>query len=181
MSAGRGDGGSREAGSSIARDEHSRLAQRLTSVGLHQRALEVAIEEDFAGGFTRESWRQVWEATAPRDMNRAEVIRGNYSSIVNNVTEILKSAAGKRLIALLEHRRPHTKDAINAVRDDGGLTAAQARRLHELVVFEGRLEHMSPNVNADEVFEAVEMLRHELPGLIKNISGWLSKHGITFN
>jgi hypothetical protein len=47
-------------------------------------------------------------------------------------------------------------------------------------VLEGRLEHASPDVDADEVREYVERLREELPALIESIRTWLKSYGIVF-
>lgn len=77
-------------------------------------------------------------------------------------------------------RRPHADQVIEAVRRDGGLTKGQAALLSELYVLEGRLEHASPDVDADEVREAIERLRTALPTLIDNARAWLARHGIEF-
>lgn len=45
-------------------------------------------------------------------------------------------------------------------------------------VLEGRLEHASPDVDAEEVRAAVERLRQALPGLIEGTRAWLRRHGI---
>ena len=47
-------------------------------------------------------------------------------------------------------------------------------------VLEGRLEHASPDVDAEEVRDAVERMRKALPGLIESTRAWLSRHGIVF-
>jgi hypothetical protein len=39
---------------------------------------------------------------------------------------------------------------------DGGLTEAQAALLNELYILEGRLEHASPDVEAEEVRDGIE-------------------------
>jgi len=66
------------------------------------------------------------------------------------------------------------------MQSDGGLTAEQVALLNESYVLEGRLEHASPDVDAEEVREHVERLREELPGLIEGIHTWLKSYGITF-
>jgi hypothetical protein len=66
------------------------------------------------------------------------------------------------------------------VQSDGGLTSAQAGVLNESYVLEGRLEHASPDVDADEVRKHVERFREELPALIQSIHTWLNSYGITF-
>lgn len=62
--------------------------------------------------------------------------------------------------------------------EDGGITKQQSEALHDLFVFEGRVQHASPDVDADQIREAVELLRAEAPGLIKNAVRWLDRHEI---
>ena len=50
--------------------------------------------------------------------------------------------------------------------------------MSEIYVLEGRLEHASPDVDADEVRDAVERLRSALPALIESVVAWLGGHGI---
>jgi len=52
--------------------------------------------------------------------------------------------------------------------------------LNEVYVLEGRLEHASPDVDAEEVHDAVERLRSALPSLIESTCAWLLRYGIEF-
>lgn len=106
------------------------------------------------------------------------VVTGDYSAVLNAYVEILRASAGSRLIGLLPHRRPHAEQVFVAVAGDNGLTADQAGLVNELYLLEGRLEHASPEVDAEEVRNAVERLRHALPGLIDSARTWLHRHGI---
>jgi len=95
--------------------------------------------------------------------------------------EILRASAGSRLIGLLPHRRPHADQVFAAIREDGGLTKAQVSLLNDLYALEGRLEHASPDIDADEVHAAIGRLRRALPDLIKSAQTWLARHGIEFS
>ena len=92
------------------------------------------------------------------------VVTGDHSAVLNAYVEILKASAGARLIGLLPYRRPHASQVFEAVVADDGLTEAQATLLKELYVLEGRLEHASPDVNAEEVRAAVEPLAEHCRG-----------------
>lgn len=61
---------------------------------------------------------------------------------------------------------------------DRGLSKDQAALLNEIYVLEGRLEHASPDVDAEEVRVAVERLRQALPRLVDSTHAWLRRHGI---
>lgn len=160
--------------------EQARLARFFETINKHRKALDLAIEDNFGGELDPAEWRDAFESSKPEDANRTMVVTGDHSAIVNAYVEILKASAGSRLLGLLPHRRPHADQVIEAVVGDGGLDREQAALLDELYVLEGRLEHASPDVDADEVREAVERLRAALPKLIESVRAWLSRHGIEF-
>jgi hypothetical protein len=158
--------------------EQARLGRFCQTIHKHRGALDLAIELDFEGALDPVQWRRAFESIEPRDANRTMVVTGDYSAILNAYVEILKASAGSRLLGLLPHRRPHAEQVFAAVAADGGLTAGQAGLLSELYVLEGRLEHASPDVDAEEVRAAVQRLRDALPGLIESVRTWLERHGV---
>lgn len=158
--------------------EQARVARFCQAINKHRKALDFAIEQDFDGALDEDEWRRAFESIEPRDANRTMVVTGDYSAVLNAYVEILRTSAGSRLIGLLPHRRPHAEQVFAAVTADGGLTADQAALLNELYVLEGRLEHASPDVDAEEVRNAVERLRDALPGLIKSARVWLAGNGV---
>lgn len=160
--------------------EQARLARFFATIAKHRRALELAIEESFDGKLDAGEWRTAFDSGEPHDAIRTMSITGTHSAILNAYAEILRAAAGSRLIGLRPYRRPHADQVFEAVRADGGLSTAQAAMLNRLYVLEGRLEHASPDVDPEEVRDAVETLRTELPQLIAETTNWLSRHGLTF-
>lgn len=158
--------------------EQARLGRFFEAINKHRKALDLAIEESFGGELDPAEWRAAFDSIEPRDANRTMVVTGDHSAVLNAYVEVLKASAGARLIGLLPHRRPHASQIFEAVVADGGLTKAQAKLLHELYVLEGRLEHASPDVDAEEVRAAVERLREALPKLIESTRTWLQRHGI---
>jgi hypothetical protein len=150
--------------------EQARLARFFQSINKHRKALDLAIKEDFGG--TLDS------AAEPDDANRTMVVTGDHSAVLNAYVEILRASAGSRLIGLLPHRRPHAEQVFKAVGADQGLTEVQVALLNELYIIEGRLEHASPDIDAEEVRAAVERLRQALPVLIESTHTWLRRHGI---
>jgi hypothetical protein len=158
--------------------EEARVGRFCQTIHKHRNALDLAIEQDFGGRLDSVVWRRAFESIEPRDANRTMVVTGDYSAILNAYVEILRTSTGSRLIGLLPHRRPHAQQVFDAVARDGGLTGDQAALLNELYVLEGRLEHASPDVDAEEVRVAVERLRAALPGLIAGIRAWLDRHGV---
>jgi hypothetical protein len=161
--------------------EQARLARFCQTIHKHSRALDLAIEDSFGGELAPGEWRRAFESSEPHEVNRTMVVTGDYSAVLNAYVEVLKASAGARLIGLLAHRRPHAEQAFKAVNADGGLTDVQMTLLNDLYVLEGRLEHASPDVDAEEVRKAVERLRQALPELIENTRDWLGRHGIELN
>lgn len=158
--------------------EQARLGRFFEAINKHRKALDLAIEEGFGGELDRAEWRVAVDSVEPRDANRTMVVTGDHSAVLNAYVEILKASAGARLIGLLPHRRPHASQVFEAIVADDGLTKAQAKLLNELYVLEGRLEHASPDVDAEEVRAAVERLRQALPRLIESTRIWLHRHGV---
>jgi len=160
--------------------EEARLARFFEAINKHRKALDLAIEQGFGGELTATEWRKAFESADPVDANRTMVVTGDHSALLNAYVEILRASAGSRLLGLQPSRRPHAGQAIESVHADGGLTRDQADLVNELYVLEGRLEHASPDVDAEEVREAVGRLQAALPMLIESVRSWLSRHDIEF-
>jgi hypothetical protein len=158
--------------------EQARLARFFETINKHRKALDLAIEQNFNGKLDAMEWRKAFESAEPDDANRTMVVTGDHSAVLNAYVEILRASGGSRLLGLLPYRRPHADQVFEAVHADGGLTKEQAALLNELYAIEGRLEHASPDVDAEEVREAVERLRAELPKLVDSVRSWLSRHGV---
>jgi hypothetical protein len=158
--------------------EQARLARFFQSINKHRKALDLAIKEDFGGTLDPVEWRRAFESAEPNDANRTMVVTGDHSAVLNAYVEILRASAGSRLIGLLPHRRPHAEQVFKAIAADKGLTEAQVTLLNELYVLEGRLEHASPDVDAEEVRDGIERLRQALPSLIESARTWLDRRGI---
>jgi hypothetical protein len=167
-------------GPKALRVEQARLSRFFETIAKHRKALDLAIDENFGGRLDSGEWRAAFESAEPHDANRTMVVAGDHSAILNAYVEILKASVGSRLVGLLPHRRPHAGQAFEALVADRGLGREQASLLNEIYVLEGRLEHASPDVDADEVREAIEHLRKALPGLIERTHDWLRRHGVEF-
>jgi hypothetical protein len=161
--------------------EEARLSRLCKSIHKHKAGLDFAVEESFGGELDRKAWREAFESSEPHDTIRTMAITGSYSAVVNASVEILKAAAGNRLIGLLPHRRPHADQAFAAVQSDDGLTEKQVDLLNQCYLLEGRLEHASPDVSPEDVRKAVERLRAHLPALIAGVITWLKSYGIVFS
>jgi hypothetical protein len=102
--------------------EQARLARLFQTINKHRKALDLAIEENFAGTLDPAEWRDAFESDEPHDANRTMVVTGDHSAVLNAYVEILKASAGSRLTALLAYRRPHADQVFQAVVVDGGLS-----------------------------------------------------------
>lgn len=160
--------------------ETARLARFFETIAKHRRALDLAISENFEGSLEPAQWRIAFESPEPHDANRTMVVTGDHSAMLNAYVEILKASAGSRLIGLVPHRRPHAEQVFDVVANDGGITTKQAALLNEVYILEGRLEHASPDVDSDDVRDAVEKFRSALPALIETTRDWLHRYGIEF-
>ena len=165
-------------GSKALRIEEARLARFIETIGKHSKALDLAIDENFGGRLDPAEWRAAFESAEPHDANRTMVVTGDHSAVLNAYVEILKASAGSRLVGLVPHRRPHADQVFEALVADGCLNRDQVGLLNEIYVLEGRLEHASPDVDAEEVRAAIERFRDALPKLIGGTHAWLRRHGV---
>lgn len=164
----------------VLQAEQARLTRFFETIVKNRKALDLAIEENFGGALVPGEWRSAFESAEPHDANRTMVVTGDHSAILNAYVEILKASAGSRLVGLVPHRRPHAEQVFEALVADGGLAKEQVAMLNEVYALEGRLEHASPDVDAEEVRNAIERLRKALPSLIDSTRTWLRRHGIEF-
>jgi predicted nucleotidyltransferase len=162
--------------SSQLRVQTARLAHRVESLWEHRIGLEQAAMAFGGAQMDPQAWQCVFDSHKPLDIVARNGLTGCYSTFVNNYVELLKT--GAYLAGLTSHRRDHAKDIIELVRGDGGITKQQAVHLHELFVFEGRVQHASPDIDADEVREAVELLRTQAPALVATAIEWLKRRGV---
>lgn len=161
---------------SYVKAEEARLIRRIQSLEIHRAGLDRAVEPFGGAKLDRQLWQQAFDSDDPGVVVARNGLTGCYSAVVNAYVEVLK--AGAHLAGLTSHKRDHTREAIDRARDDGAITKQQAAYVHELFRFEGRVEHFSPDIRADEVREAVELLRAEASGLIEAAVIWLERHGV---
>jgi hypothetical protein len=147
-----------------------------------QRALNLALEQfsDDNGGFDRDLWEQAFTSTEPEQIVAVKAVTGLYEGLVNHLVEMLHAAA--RLCALevaVGDERPNGPELFAAVCVDGGLTANQADVLGRLYTMRNELQHASPSVDADEVYDSIELLTKTLKRFTKSYIDWLKRHGVT--
>lgn len=156
--------------------ERARLAKRLNSLARHRDALDLAIRAFGEAELSGRRWREAFESAEPEATNQVLAVTAGYATLINGYVEMLEASI--RIAGITEVRRPRAETAIESVRDDGGLDRKQAMVVVTLYKFEGRLEHLSPDVGADEIRQAIGLLRASLPGLVDSLLGWLDGRGI---
>ncbi|MGH2845540.1 MAG: hypothetical protein ACRDL0_05890 [Thermoleophilaceae bacterium] len=156
----------------------SSIRRRLIRISAQRRALQLAVTRyaDDEGRFDLGRWTEAFESAEPETINHVVEVTGGYQMVVNHLVEALRTGAG--LAGLEVGRPPSGPGLIAAVRDDGGLTRAQAEALTELYRNRNRLQHASPDIQADEVHEQVELLLRTLPRLVGSFVAWLSRHDV---
>jgi uncharacterized protein YutE (UPF0331/DUF86 family) len=73
---------------------------------------------------------------------------------------------------------PGAPGIIDAIRADGGFTGRQAETFTALYRTRNRLQHSSPDIQADEVNRQVRVLIRHLPRFVGSYVAWLEKHDI---
>lgn len=152
------------------------MLQRVESLEAHRRGLDRAIEPFGGASMDPVRWSHAFLSNDPDDIVARNGLTGCYSALVNGYVELVKT--GVYLAGLTPHRKSRAKDAIDLLHESGGVTGRQSEHLHVLFVFEGRVAHASPDISADEVREAVELLRGIVGELIACAVRWLGSSGV---
>ena len=156
--------------------EPDRFRAKLERLSAQRAALRKAMGQ-FAGDFDREAWTNAFESPDPDDINRVFAVTGGYLALVNNTAEAIK--AGAKLTGLKSTPgMPGLPGIVDAVRVDGGFTKRQAETFVGLHRTRNRLQHSSPDMEADEVHRQVRLLLRHLPGFVKSYLAWLERHGV---
>lgn len=176
-------GGGRAADSGLADErgkgdrrsvELDRINSRLERLAAQRRALRHATYE-FGDDFDARIWSDAFVSPEWEDINLVLAVTGGYLALVNNMAEAIKTAAklvGVRAAA----KRPGVAGLTEAIRDDGGFSHRQAETFIELYRTRNRLQHSSPDLEADEVHRQVRVVLRHLPRLLKSLLAWLEHH-----
>jgi len=153
-------------------DPHmSTIVTRLERIPPQAEALKRALAQ-FAD---RDDFERAFISDDPDDVNRVVQVKGGFENLVNHLTNIIKRSHA--LVGLAEPNKRYMQHYVRIVRDDGGLTAGQADALIELHFLRSRLQHASPDVQADEVWEKVRVLQRVLPRARAKLLAWLDRKG----
>ncbi|MHB8491837.1 MAG: hypothetical protein ACYDA6_06455 [Solirubrobacteraceae bacterium] len=161
--------------------EEARIVARFKRLGPQQRALALALRPFTGdqGNFDRVAWAQGFGSDDPEVIYRVIGVTGSFQSIVNHMIEMLH--IGARLAGLAVTAGPEKPSApslIAAVKEDRGLTANQAEVLTRLYRTRNDLQHASLDVQADQVYEDVALLRKTLARFAKSYVVWMERHHV---
>jgi hypothetical protein len=141
-----------------------------------RQALRKAIRQ-FGPDFDAQRWAEAFMSPDPDDINLVHTVTGGYLALVNNTIEAIK--AGAKLAGIKPAAGlPGIPGLIEAIRVDGGFTGQQAETFTELCRTRNRLQHSSPDIQADEVHRQIGLLLGHLPRLVKSYLAWLEQRGI---
>ncbi|HTW43530.1 MAG TPA: hypothetical protein VMD79_14585 [Solirubrobacteraceae bacterium] len=156
--------------------EVDRLNAKLERLATQRTALRRAMEQ-FGKNFDVNKWARGFDSPDPDDINRVFAVTGGYLALVNNTAEAIR--AGAKLVGLEPTPgMAGISGLLDAIRADGGLTNRQAETFAELYRTRNRLQHSSPDIEADEVHRQVRLLLRHLPRFVESYLAWLQKHGV---
>lgn len=152
-----------------------RIDSKLERLAAQRTALRRAMAQ--FDDFDAKAWTKAFDSPDPDDINRVFTVTGGYLALVNNAAEAIK--AGVKLAGLKPTPGMSGVPAIiDAVRADGGFTRRQAETFTELYRTRNRLQHSSPDIQADEVHRQVRRLLRHLPRLVESHLTWLRKYDV---
>jgi hypothetical protein len=159
------------------------VIQRLKRLGPQRRALELAISKSFEdnnGEFDRTEWRRAWASDEPEDILTVKGVTSLFEGLVNHLVEMLHVAARLRglPVAMMDDDKPSGPQLFAAVRSDGGVTENQVEVLTRIYSTRNELQHSSPGVEADDIYDDVILIQKTLNRFAQTYVVWLEKHGI---
>lgn len=162
--------------------ERSRIQRRIVRIPPQRRALTLALRQ-FAGDegeLDAAIWAAAFESGDPRAINSVLEVTAGVERLVNHLAEILHSGAHLAGLPVVRRaHRPTFPELLSAVTADGCFSASQSHTLADLNQLRNRLQHASPDVEADEVFELAQLLLKTLPRLVTSMVRWLEGHDVT--
>jgi hypothetical protein len=156
--------------------ELDRINSKLERLSAQSKALRKAMDQ-FGENFDDKAWASAFDSPDADDINRVFTVTGGYLALVNNTAEAIK--AGVHLVGL--EPTPGmlgVPGILDAIRADGGFTQTQTKTFTALYRTRNRLQHSSPDMQADEVHAQVRLLLNHLPRFLKSYLAWLQKHDI---
>lgn len=166
------DGGGNDARAA----ELERVDSKLERLSAQRKALRAATAQ-FGEDFDAKAWTEAFNSPDPEDINRVFTVTGGYLALVNNTAEAIR--AGTKLTDLEPTQAmPGLPGVIDAIRADGGFTSGQAETFTDLYRTRNRLQHASPDIEADEVRRQALLLLRHLPGLVESYLAWLGQHEV---
>lgn len=156
--------------------ELDRVDAKLERLAGQRKALRRAVEQ-FGDGFDANVWTEAFNSPDPDDINRVFTVTGGHLALVNNTAEAI--TAGAKLTGMKSTPgMPGVSGIIDAIRADGGFTSRQAETFTELYRTRNRLQHSSPDIEADEVHRQVRLLLRHLPRLVESCLAWLERYEV---
>ena len=163
-----------------ANADEQRIIDRFKRLGPQKRALAVTLRPFVVDGrFDGKVWDHAFGSDEPDVIAQVIAVTGAYQALVNHLVEMLHAAG--RLVSLEACRgdtKPPAPRLIDAVREDGGLTAHQADVLKRLYQTRNELQHASLDVQADEVHAAIELLDKTIGRLVTSYVKWLDRYEV---
>lgn len=170
------DENARDEGDPRTAAELDRVSAKLERLSAQRKALRRAIGQ-FGDDFDAKVWTEAFDSPDPEEINRVFTVTGGYLALVNNTAEAIR--AGVKVTGLEStSSMPGVPGIIDAIRADGGFTSTQATTFTELYRTRNRLQHSSPDIQADEVHRQVRLLLRHLPKLVESYVAWLERHGV---
>jgi hypothetical protein len=167
-----GSGGESDA-DAVALDRVGAKLERLAS---QRTALRRAMGQ-FGEDFDLLEWTRAFDSPDPDDINRVFTVTGGYLALVNNTAEAIRAGA-KPTDLKPTPGMTGIAGLVDAIRADGGFTSAQAETFTELYRTRNRLQHSSPDMQADELHAQVRLLLGHLPRFVKSYLAWLQTHDV---
>lgn len=161
--------------------DEARLVERFKRLAPQQQALLLALGpfRDDDGHADRARWVAAFGSDDPHRIVEVKAVTSLFEGLVNHLVERLHVSARLRGLEVARREvRPTGPALFAAVGADGGLTRSQVDVLLRLYATRNELQHASPGIEAEQVFDDVQLLQKTLKRFVQSCIAWLRRHGV---
>lgn len=162
-----------------------RRAALLSSIDLRMDRLPAQTEaltralEPYDGRLAGSRWAADFDSADVDAINRVHPVTGGFESIVNNLVEA--ASAGCKLVGVApaSSKRSGLQNYVEALHREGCFSRRQADLLDQAYTMTSLLRHVSPSVDAEELWNEIQLLLRHEKAIVRAFVTWLEGEGVS--
>lgn len=152
--------------------QRRRIDDSLSVIPAHRRALVAAMAE-FGDDFDRAPFAAAFDSEDAAEINRVQAVLGNFVTIVNALATIAHNAYADAVrLGIAVETEGGRYERLEQL---GAVSTSRRAALQGLTNMRNRLQHVYPDIRAEEVRAAVRLLLDQLPAIAADLERLLTQ------